>query len=256
MTVGLGLIIGFLLLSTTTHGFSLHASPSHSRSTTHLQASSIGQQQQQQQRREKILNRRGSHFDLNRFSGRVEFGSTTDLVTNFDNGDIDTITQWLSDEKQIALSIWDEDLLTDLGNSVYRLQLMTLQFVTIQLAPKVDTKMWTVIENGSPVFKLQSGAFDPNIQLLPGLNIPAEALGIKIEVVGELRPLPSGKGVTGKIGFVSGGDLPPPLRILPSSALKSASDLICTTVTNFAKQNFQSGAKKNYQEFRASLKNK
>lgn len=250
MMVILGFIIGLFL--STTNGFSpQHASPSHlrqSRSATHLQASSVG--------REKILNRQGLHFDLNRFSGRVEFGSTTDLVTNFDNADIDTITQWLSDEKQIALSIWDKDLLTDLGGSVYRLQLMTLQFVTIQLAPKVDTKMWTVMENGSPVFKLQSGEFDPNIQLLPGLNIPAEALGIKIQVVGELRPLPSGKGVTGKIGFVSGGDLPPPMRLLPTAALKSASDLICTTVTNFAKQNFQRGAKKNYQEFRASLNNK
>ena len=41
---------------------------------------------------------------------------------------------------------------------------MTLMFVTIQLAPHVDVKMWTD-EKGS--FNLDSVAFDPNIQILP-----------------------------------------------------------------------------------------
>lgn len=183
-------------------------------------------------------------------------------MTKFDteNSNQESICEWLSDEKRVALSIWDEKLLTDLGDSVYRLQLMTLQFVTIQLAPSVDTRMWIDMENSNnnnnsdttastPVFQLQSIDFDPNIQLLPGINVPAESLGIQIEVVGELRPSKDGKGVEGRIGFVSGGDLPPPMRLLPEPVLKSASDLICRTVSDFAIMSFQNGARKKYKEF-------
>lgn len=203
--------------------------------------------------RETILKRNGAHFKLNRFSGKVEFGSTANLVTTLDNADKDLIVEWLSDEKRVALSIWDEKLLKDLGNSIYRLQLMTLQFVTIQLAPSVDNRMWIEKDkDGLPVFQLQSIDFNPNIQLLPGLNVPAEALGIQIEVVGELRPSKDGKGVEGRIGFVSGGDLPPPMRLLPEPALKSASDLICKTVTDFAIVSFQNGARAKYEEFSKS----
>jgi len=201
--------------------------------------------------RSKILQRNGPHFKLNRFSGRVEFGSTANLVTTLPDANPKSTATWLSDERRVALSIWDENLLQDLGSSMYRLELMTLQFVTIQLAPRVDARMWTEVDaNGTPTFKLQSEGFDPNIQLLPGMNIPASALGIEIEVVGELRPSNDGKGVTGKIGFVSGGELPPPMRLLPETALKGASDTICKTVSDFAIQSFQNGARKKYKEFR------
>lgn len=201
--------------------------------------------------REKILQRNGGHFELNRFSGRVEFGSTVNLVTNLENADMVTVSDWLSDEKRVALSIWDEKLIEDRGNNVYRLQLMTLQFVTIQLSPRVDNRMWTEIDqSGVPVFKLQSIGFDPNIQVLPGVNIPASALGIDIEVVGELRPSRDGKGVEGKIGFVSSGNLTPPLRLLPEPALKTASNVICKTISDFAIQSFQKGARLKYREYR------
>lgn len=202
--------------------------------------------------RDKILQRNGGHFELNRFSGRVEFGSTVRLLTNLDNADMVTVSDWLSDERRVALSIWDEKLIEDRGNNVYRLQLMTLQFVTIQLSPRVDNRMWTEIDqsNGVPVFKLQSIDFDPNIQLLPGMNIPASALGIDIEVVGELRPSRDGKGVEGKIGFVTSGNLTPPMRLLPEPALKTASNVICKTISDFAIQSFQKGARLKYREFR------
>mmetsp|Transcript_15534 Transcript_15534/g.18936 ORF Transcript_15534/g.18936 Transcript_15534/m.18936 type:complete len:264 (+) Transcript_15534:307-1098(+) len=201
--------------------------------------------------RDTILNRNGPYFRLQRFSGKVSFGSTLTLKTNFQNGDLDSICDWLKDEKRVALSIWDEKMIKDLGNSVYRLQIMTLQFVTIRLTPSVDTKMWIEKDgrNDEPVFKLQSINFDPNIELMPGLNIPAESLGIQIEVVGELRPSRDGKGVEGKIGFVSGGELPGPMRLLPEPALKSASDLICKTVGDFAVMNFQNGARAKYKQF-------
>ena len=201
--------------------------------------------------RETILRRNGEHFALNRFSGKVEFGSTANLVTKFPNSDAASIARWLSDEKRVALSIWDEELLTDLGQSTYRLEIMTLQFVTIQLAPRVDTRMWTEMSSSNiPVFKLQSTSFDPNIQILPGLSIPVEKLGIHIEVVGELRPSEDGNGVTGRIGFVSSGDLPPPMRLLPEPALRAASNGINKTVSDFAVRSFRAGAVKKYSEFK------
>ena len=213
--------------------------------------------------RDKILKRSGPHFELNRFSGRVEFGSTADLVTTLDNASLATISEWLSDEKRVAMSIWDEKLTTDLGDNIYRLELMTLQFITIQLAPQVDNRMWTETEtetekdgtgtgtgaSGIPVFKIQSIDFDPKIQLLPGLNIPASQLGIDIEVVGELRPSANGTGLQGKIGFVTSGNLTPPMRLLPVPALKVAANVMCKTITDFAIVSFQKGVRAKYRDF-------
>ena len=56
---------------------------------------------------------------------------------------------------------------------------MTLMFVTIQLSPHVDVKMYS--ERGK--FNLESVAFDPNIQILPGVGVSADSLGILIDVV-------------------------------------------------------------------------
>jgi hypothetical protein len=188
---------------------------------------------------------------MDRFSGKVEFGSTARLVTILDGADLTTVSTWISDEKRVAMSIWDEKLIEERGDNVYRLKLMKLQFVTIQLSPTVDNRMWTEEDgkSGVPVFKMQSIDFDPNVQLLPGLNIPASALGIEIEVVGELFPSSNGKGLEGKIGFLTRGNLTPPMRLLPESALKSASGAICQTISDFAIQSFQKGARSKYSEF-------
>lgn len=202
--------------------------------------------------RDKILKRDGSHFKLSRLSGKVEFGSTAKLVTSLDDADMASVSSWLSDEKRVAMSIWDEKLIEKMSEeNVYRLKLMKMQFVTIQLAPTVDNLMWTETDSdtGVPVFKLQSINFDPNVQFLPGLNVPASALGIEIEVVGELRPSQNGKGLEGKIGFMTKGNLTPPMRLLPEPALKTASAVICQTISEFAIQSFQKGARAKYGEF-------
>ena len=215
-----------------------------SREKTELSASSSTN-------REIILRRSGQHFMLNRFLGKAEFGSTATLVTSLENADVESVSEWLSDEKRVAFAVWDEKMIQDMGNNIYKLKLMPLQFVTIKLAPEVDNRMWTEVDNnGKPVFKLQSIDFDPNIQVLPGLNVPASYFGIDIEVVGELRPSRNGSGVEGKIGFLSSGSLTPPMRLLPEPVLKSASNIICKTISDFAIRSFQQGARTKYREFK------
>ena len=205
----------------------------------------------QQQRRSELLKRNGPYFELNRMSGKIAFGSTANLVTQLDKtGNQEMIARWLSDERHVALSIWDQNLITELGDSVYQLQIMTLQFVTMQLAPTVDIKMWTENESELPVFSLHSMSFDPNLQILPGIGLSAESLGMFIEVAGELRPTQDGRGVTGRISFQTRGDLPPPMRLLPDPILKAASDSINETVSRFAVRSFQRGAIAKYGEFR------
>ena len=211
-------------------------------------------------RRRVLLSRDGPYFDVNKKSGRIEFGSTANLVTtlNHDRPDFDLIADWLSDERGLALSIWDESMLREVEPSIYQLQTMNLQFVTIQLAPTVDMKMQTRYikdDPKQPIFLLQSVGFDPNIQLLPGITMSAEELGIVIDVSGELRPTKDGTGVTGKISFATCGNLPPPLRLVPDSALKAATDGINKVIVDFAVQNFGKGARKNYDEFRGSRQN-
>jgi Protein of unknown function (DUF1997) len=211
--------------------------------------------QETQTRRQVLLSRTGPYFKLDRFSGIIEFGDTANLVTKLEGIPqqpvrSDSIIEWLKDERGIALSIWDPKLTSDKGNSVYRLQTMPLQFVTLQVRPWVDVQMKTILDKtGNPVFTVQSIDFDPNIQILPGMQISAKALGISIEVAGQLRPSADGKSVTGSIAFQTTGNLPPPLRILPNEVLKAAADGIDSTVANFAKANFQEGAKANFKQF-------
>ena len=66
-------------------------------------------------------------------------------------------------------------------------------FVTVELS--ADLQMWTQPAGKNragrelpPIFKLNSVAFETNLRLLPGLRIiSSEALGIFIEVAGDLR---------------------------------------------------------------------
>ena len=203
------------------------------------------------QRRKVLLGRKGPYFELTRTNGNVEFGATANLVTELGSTRrADEINEWLQDERSLALSIWDENLIQEKGNNVYRLQIMALQFVTIKLRPWVDTRMKTVKNSkGNPVFTLQSQDFDPNIEVLPGMQISAESLGIVIEVAGQLQATADGKGVTGKIAFQTSGRLPGPLLLLPDAALKGASDTINQTVVDFAVRSFQTGAKRNFAKF-------
>jgi len=181
--------------------------------------------------------------------------------SSFQRESRDIISKWLLDERRVAEAIWDPKLLSDLGENNYRLQLMTLNFVTIQLAPSVDVQMWTEQGAGdnsipSPKFRLQSIAFDPNVQILPGVGIDAGRLGIHIDVAGEMRVSEDGRGLSGRIGFVSSGILPPPLRLLPDSALRGATELICRQVSSFAIQSFQRGATAKYRKFHSEEQRK
>mmetsp|Transcript_5908 Transcript_5908/g.12626 ORF Transcript_5908/g.12626 Transcript_5908/m.12626 type:complete len:308 (-) Transcript_5908:165-1088(-) len=228
-------------------------------------APKIQQTKEQKARRKELLKRDGPYFSLDKLSGEIEFGAATKLVTNLstdnnkDTVDKASIEEWLSynDGKGLALSIWDESLMEALPNSVYRLQTMPLKFVTLELQPSVDLQMWTQPAGKNragrqlpPIFKLNSVAFETNLRLLPGLGvISSESLGIFIEVAGDLRPSEGGKGVTGTISFQTSGLLPPPLRLLPQSALKLAADTINDTIVQFAVASFEKGAVNKYDEF-------
>lgn len=225
-------------------------------------APKIQQTPQQKARRKELLRRDGPYFSLDKINGEIEFGAATKLVTDLSKNpgvDRSSIEEWLGDNdgKGLALSIWDEKLMTVLPNSVYRLQTMPLKFVTLELQPSVDLQMWTQPTGKNragrqlpPIFKLNSVAFETNLRLLPGLGIiSSEALGIFIEVAGDLRPSEDGKGVTGTISFQTKGFLPGPLRILPTSALELAANTINDTIVQFAVASFEEGAIRKFDEF-------
>ena len=126
----------------------------------------------------------------------------------------------------------------------------------------VDVKMWLDVESRTrpsgavvniPVFRLHSVGFDPNVSLPPGLGtVSADSLGIDIEVAGELRPAPNGRGLKGRIGFVTRGNLTPPMKILPEGVLRAAGSTVCPTVKDFAVRSFVDGATAQYESFRRS----
>ena len=224
-------------------------------------SSSARTAQMSKARRATLMSRQGPYFQLDRASGDIEFGATASLVTTLtqparsDDTD-DSIAAWLQDERNLALSLWDPNLIEEKEDSVYRLQLMTLQFVTIQLAPWVDMQMKTYQAKSKsdptrtlPIFRLQSLQFDPNLRVLPGVRVTADSLNLVIDVAGEMRPTPCGTGVAGSIAFATTGKLPLPLRVLPARALQAASHRINTTVAQFALQSFQKSAQANYLAF-------
>lgn len=194
----------------------------------------------------------GNHFELDRFAGNIAFGYTTDLVTKLpDAPSPSSISRWLSDAQRVAFAVWDKDMIENVGRQTYKLKLMTIKFITITMAPEVDVLMWTESEKSKDdVFFIESVSFDPKLKLLPGINLSAKSLGIQIDVAGELRVSPDGKGLTGKIGFVTSGVLPPPLRVLPSRTLSSAAGLINRQIGDFAVRSFRTGARREYAKFR------
>lgn len=222
-------------------------------SSSALLAKSVLRKTWSTRERNSILDRNGEYFTLDRFSGKVQFGSSSTIRTPLENASTPLIEKWLSNDKAIAMSIWDEKLITEVEPQVYRLKLMTLMFVTIQLAPHVDVRMWTdnsnTGESNTIVFKLESVGFDPNIQILPGVGVNANSLGILIDVVGELYPSKDGRAVEGKIGFVTSGELPPPMRLLPEQALRGSLSTINRTITNFAVKSFKDGARRKFSDF-------
>jgi len=221
-----------------------------------------GRWQYDSRRRRELLSRNGPYFKLDRFRNKIEFGSTIKLSTKLISAvrgndasrekNYNLICQWLSNEREIALSIWDSNKMKDKGNNIYRLEIMQLQFVTLKLKPWVDVRMETKYsdaENNIPVFTLDSVDFDPNILILPGVGVSASDLGITIEVSGELKPGADGVGVNGIITFQTSGKLPLPLQIVPDPVLKIAADTINQTIVNFAVQSFQKGARQQFREF-------
>jgi len=208
------------------HAFTRQIIATKKPTSTMRNASNSNQQQtaEQKSRWKELIKREGPSFKLDRLTGAIEFGVATRFVTDISkqNTHVDksSIEEWLcdSDGRGLALSIWDESLLEELGNSIYRLQTMPLQFVTLQLQPSVDIRMWTQPSGKNragrqlpPIFKLQSIAFETNLRLLPGLGITSsESLGLLVEVAGDLRPTTDGTGVTGTISFQTKGVLPPP----------------------------------------------
>ena len=51
-------------------------------------------------RRKELLTRRGPHFQLDRRTGKIEFGATANLVTTLgEDADFDLISTWLQDER-------------------------------------------------------------------------------------------------------------------------------------------------------------
>lgn len=256
------LLLVVSLTGTVTYAFVAQVTPRAKQVVALYAAPNIQQTPQQKSRRKELLQRDGPYFTLDKRSGKIEFGAATKLVTDLSgNPNVDkvSIENWLGDNdgKGLALSIWDEKLMTVLPNSVYRLQTMPLKFVTLELQPSVDLQMYTQPAGKNragrelpPIFKLNSVGFETNLRLLPGLGIiSSEALGIFIEVAGDLRPSEDGKGVTGKISFQTKGLLPTPLRILPSRALKLAAKTINDTIVNFAVKSFEKGAIQKYDEF-------
>ena len=217
-------------------------------------------------KRANILNRGESFFELDKTDGTIEFGSTARLVTTLEKNPAakSVISKWLSKEDRVAASIWDPNLIQSHGDKRYTLEVQSVKFVTISLAPKVTVSMWTERRNSHEeddiLFRIESISFDPNIQLLllPGMpststTITAQDLGIHIEVVGELGVSKEGTGLSGTIGFKTQGTLPKLMRVLPESILQNAVDGINKQIVNFAISNFQRGATMEYSKYRKEV---
>jgi len=210
---------------------------------------------EQKQLRKSIFSNKGEYFSMS--DGKVVFGSSSTMQMTFRGSTTKDVEGWLtSDKASVCKAIWDPSLMKDIGDNIYQLSLMQLQFVTIQFAPIVKIRIWTSrmkSPNGKDpyvLFQIQSIECDPNIQLLPNLKINAESLGIQVDVVGEMKAAPDGSGaLVGRIGFQTSGKLTPALMLIPEPILKNTANTINKTILNFALDSFQKGAKEEYNKY-------
>jgi len=221
--------------------------------------------------REKIMNRKGQYFLLDKIQNRIEFGLTTELITKLTpKASRRVVEKFIGDESRVASMLWDPKLMKKIDKQTYRLQLKPLSFLTLSLSPSVDVIMWvedkmlhvsssneTLSESDkTPVFYLESIGFDPNIKILPGVGITPRSLNINIETVGSLQVTQDGEGLQGKIGFVTTGKLPGPFLLLPDQALKRASELISNTVKLFIVRTFEKSVINEFSNFFSEEKRK
>ena len=133
--------IALLMISCDVDAFMNQSQSRRVAQTTSLNARTRQRKPWSERERQTILSRNGEHFKLDRMRGNIEFGSSSRIQTILDGADEAAVKRWLSDDKQIAMSIWDPKLIKEVEPKVYRLKLMTLMFVTIPLSPHVDVRM-------------------------------------------------------------------------------------------------------------------
>eukprot|EP00594_Rhizosolenia_setigera_P012536 CAMPEP_0178964964 /NCGR_PEP_ID=MMETSP0789-20121207/15991_1 /TAXON_ID=3005 /ORGANISM="Rhizosolenia setigera, Strain CCMP 1694" /LENGTH=300 /DNA_ID=CAMNT_0020649841 /DNA_START=294 /DNA_END=1196 /DNA_ORIENTATION=- len=207
-------------------------------------------------------NKNYSSFD--RFSGDVQFGHVEKVNIELPTSpSADSISSWLKQEDRIACAIWDKDRLTTLSaeTKLYKLRLITLQFLTFELQPDVDVLMWSEYDENDDtsevVFYFESVGFEPNFiygltsssrktKNTKGQSLPMQ---MKIDVAGEMRVSFDGKGLEGTFGFTTTGKLPAPLRVTPRSALYAAGSAISNKIADFAIQSFNEGTKREFENY-------
>jgi len=207
-------------------------------------------------------NKNYSSFD--RFSGDVQFGHVEKVNIELPaSPSADSISSWLKQEDRIAYAIWDKDRLTTLSaeEKLYKLRLITLQFLTFELQPDVDVLMWSEYDENDDtsevVFYFESVGFEPNFNYgltsssrktknTKGQSLPMQ---MKIDVAGEMRVSSDGKGLEGTFGFTTTGKLPAPLRVTPRSALYAAGSAISNKIADFAIQSFNEGTKREFADY-------
>ena len=198
--------------------------------------------------RREILTRPSSYMSI--IGSSVSFGATVKLSTKLPTEGKDETEVWLRDLDSVATAIWDPTKVTRLPTA-WRLGLISLRFVTIELLPTVDVELLTRDNSkGDAVFYLSSVAFDPRVKILPGVAIKAEDLGIEINVVGQMKA-EGDEGVVGAIGFETTGKLPLPLRVLPREVLEKAGAAINKQIVKFAEGNFKENAGVVFAEWKA-----
>ena len=99
------------------------------------------------------------------------------------------------------------------------------------------------------VFNLTSIGYAPNVSVMGGLNVPESALGITIDVCGQMKVNAASDGVRGVVGFRTRGKLTGPLSMLPESVLRSAAEAVNKKVIDFALESFKTGSEREYAAF-------
>ncbi len=207
--------------------------------------------------RKDLLTSKGPHFERPQ-PNRVTFGLTFDLRTTLidpsSSPDKESIVTWLSDPSRVARAVWPSGMITPLSSpDSYRLEVQPTSFLTLNLAPTVDTLMTVRTPSSDPndrIFDLTSTGYDPGVTVLPGLTLTEADLGIKITVAGQLRASKDGRSMYGALGFRTEGVLPGPLAILPDDVIRGAGDAVSERIAALAKENFKKEAIRAYNEWK------
>ncbi|CAM9988303.1 unnamed protein product [Ascophyllum nodosum] len=186
--------------------------------------------------------KKSEHFKLSE-SGMVEFGSSQRLEASIPGASQASLKEYIADPSRIVYACWDHDLVTPLGDGVFRMSFKGQSFLTVSIDMSVEIKLW-LAPNGNIKCKSVGYSLDEMAKILGQDFVDT----FYLELEGELRVEETETKVraltlkstllSGDVGVNIGGKMPRLLSATPEQLVKRAALSVNNRVLEYVSSTF------------------